>query len=164
MLQICCSSVLQQLQRCGTIFHGRPKISLVQTQKYYTCSLPLTIYRSVDQIATGWRRFIKCLIFIAHFPQKSPMISGSFAKIYLQSKTSNESSNWYTFSLSLTNRNTIRRTKINLIQTRNYYTCCLRMHARYLFRRRFGAEQFTAQPKTKGRESRENAETHTVQH
>jgi len=32
------------------------------------------------QIATGWQRCIGCLLFICHFPQKSPTISGSFAE------------------------------------------------------------------------------------
>ena len=35
---------------------------------------------------TGWRRHIGCLILISHFPQKSHIISGSFAKRDLQLK------------------------------------------------------------------------------
>ena len=34
--------------------------------------------------STGWQKWIACLLFIGLFPQKSPMISGSFAKKGLQ--------------------------------------------------------------------------------
>ena len=41
---------------------------------------------------TGWQNPMGCLIFIGHFPQKSPIIGGSFAKRDLQLKASCASS------------------------------------------------------------------------
>jgi len=43
-------------------------------------------------LGTEWRRPIECLIFIRHFLQKSPIISGSLAKIDLQLEASYGSS------------------------------------------------------------------------
>jgi len=69
----CHASFTVDMRVCGAIINT--KISPHE----YTCD-------------TGWRRLIGCLIFTAHFPQKSHIISGSFAENDLRLRASGESS------------------------------------------------------------------------
>jgi len=50
------------------------------------------LLRTMTYIDTGWRRCVRCLVCVSRFPQKSPIISGSFAERTLQLKASYASS------------------------------------------------------------------------
>ena len=56
------------------------------------CIQQPNIVNEMNICSTGWQIPMRCLIFVGHFRQKSPVIRGSFAKRDLQFKASYASS------------------------------------------------------------------------
>ena len=85
---ICCS-VLQCVAVCSHTYTMCTRTYTSMGHAHYThrCLAYVHVRICIVYIYendTGWQRHIGCLIFIGHFPQKSSILSGSFANNDLQ--------------------------------------------------------------------------------
>ena len=95
IMRLCAIRALSQFKKrvhCTCVYmhvhlYALKSYQNIHIYKLYICILYIYIVR-----LTGERRCIGCPILIGHFPQKSPMVSGSFVENDLQFKASYGSS------------------------------------------------------------------------
>jgi len=76
-------NTLQQLQHtaahCNTLQHTATRCNTLQHTATH-CNALTPVNRKSQLATMGWRRCTGCLTFIGHFPQKNPIINGTFAE------------------------------------------------------------------------------------
>jgi len=111
---------IQQLHAHSTVIYtGTSKTKQTRSQFVSLCYLWCSYF-------TGWQRPIGCLIFIGHFSQKSPIISGSFAKNDLQLKALSGSSPPWRVACSSSRR---RRHSTNSMHTQQILCALIQSYA-----------------------------------
>jgi len=90
---VCCINlVCQSLDKrdwCNTLQHTATHCNTLQYTRNWQTRLMLTNHINavlIWLVCTWWRRLVGCLLFVGHFPQKSPTIRGSLAESDLQLK------------------------------------------------------------------------------